>query len=428
MNGSTASPSERGWLAAAGAVAALACVARFHDAFAFPPLRDFDGPAHALSVFSLYEGRLPDPHTWAGFHPPLYYALGAALWHVLPASVPVHAALRLLSAAAGLGAVAIAWRALARFASRADAAVVAALVASAPVVAIATSMLGNETLCAFFATAVLARLVAMPDDARRLVRHALATGALAGLAALSKSTGLAVAGVATLAYLWRVRSLGRPALVAALAAASSALALAAPFFVWLAITTGSPLALISGGKPSDAEGSEMAAQPPGERHLSDYFVVPIAAIAAPFKDAAGMTRSVPGLLYASTWADGHGEFLPADRRSVVGAAALSALLGLAPTGLALAGLVRLVRRREAAAAAPLGYAALLGAAFLAQTWLVPRYSAVKASYLLSALLPASIALASGVAATGPRARTVWRVALLAIAAYASFLTWWGWWT
>jgi Dolichyl-phosphate-mannose-protein mannosyltransferase len=414
---------DRHWIAAAAAVAALALVARLHDAFAFPPLHDFDGPAHALSVFALHEGQLPDPRTWAGFHPPLYYALGAALWRVLPDAVPVHAALRLLSAAAGLGAVAIAWRALRRFATPADAAVTAALVASAPVVAIATSMLGNETLCALFATAVLARLVAIPDDPQRVVRHALATGVLAGLAALSKSTGLLAAGVAVLAYAVQARELGRPAIAAALAACGSALALAAPFFVWLAVTTGSPLALISGGKPSDAEGSEMAAQPPGERHLADYFTVPIATIAAPFKDGAGMLRSVPGLLYASTWADGHGEFLPSSNRSVVGAAALGALLGLVPTGLALAGLVRLVRRRERAASAPLAFAALLGVAFLAQTWLVPRYSAVKASYLLSALLPASIALATGIGG-----RPVWRAALLAIAVYASFLTWWGWWT
>jgi hypothetical protein len=427
MRDAEAARGDHLWLAAAALVAALAVVARIHNAFAFPPLGDFDGPPHALSVFALYEGRMPDPHTWAGFHPPFYYALGAALWHLLPPVVPVHAALRLLSAAAGLGAVAIAWRTLERFVPRADAAVVAALVASAPVVALATSMLGNETLCALFVTAVLARLVALPDDPRRLLRHALVTGLLAGLAALSKSTGLAAAAIAAVAYLVRARALGAPAIAAAVAAGSTALALAAPFFVWLAVETGSPLALISGGKPADAAGSEMAAQPPGERQVADYVSVPIATLAAPFANADGMVRSVPGLLYASTWADGHGEFLPSSDRRVVGAAALGALLGLVPTGLALAGLVRLVRRRERAAAAPLAYATLLGVAFLVQTWLVPRYSAVKASYLLSALLPAALALAVGLAATGPRTRGAWRVALLAIAGYASFLTWYGWW-
>lgn len=420
--------NERPWIVASAVVVAIAMAARIHDAFALPPLRDFDGPAHALSVFALYQGRLPDPRTWAGFHPPLYYALGAALWHVLPASIPVHVGLRLLSALAGFGAIAITWRVLRRFASRADAAVAAALVACAPVVAIASSMLGNEMLCAFFATAALARTVTVPADGRRFARHALATGLLAGLAALTKSTGLGVAAVVPLAYLARAPRLGRTAVGAAAIALGAALALAMPFFVWLAVETGSPLALISGGKPSDAEGSEMAAQPPGVRHVSDYFFVPLATIAAPFKDGEGMTRSVPGLLWASTWADGHGEFLPASDRNVVGAAALGALLGLAPSALALAGVARLVRRRERDAAIPFLYGALLLAAFVAQTWLVPRYSAVKASYLLTALLPASIALAAGFGAVGPRARGAWRAALLAIAAYFTFLTWWGWWT
>jgi hypothetical protein len=73
---------------------AAAVVARIHNAFAFPALADFDGPGHALNFFALYEGRLPDPASWSGFHPPLAYALGAALWHLLPDAIPVHAALR----------------------------------------------------------------------------------------------------------------------------------------------------------------------------------------------------------------------------------------------------------------------------------------------------------------------------------------------
>jgi hypothetical protein len=78
-------------------------------------------------------------------------------------------------------------------------------------------------------------------------------------------------------------------------------------------------------------------------------------------------------------------------------------------------------------AAPLLFAALLFAAFIVQTWMVPRFSAVKASYLLSALLPASLALGVGVATARPRARVVVRGALLAIGGYATFLTWYGWW-
>ena len=124
----------RGWELASAALIAAAIAGRIHNAIALPPLRDFDGAAHALYVFSLHQGALPDWRTWAGFHPPLFYAAGAALWSVLPESIPVHTGLRLLSGAAGLGAVAIAWRVLARCASVADAAVAAASLACVPVV------------------------------------------------------------------------------------------------------------------------------------------------------------------------------------------------------------------------------------------------------------------------------------------------------
>jgi hypothetical protein len=180
---------------------------------------------------------------------------------------------------------------------------------------------------------------------------------------------------------------------------------------------------------ADSAGNEMAAQPPGERHLLDYVSMPISTLAAPFKNAPGMMQSVPGLFYASTWADGHDVFLPVDRRSVVGAAAIAALLGVVPTVVFFVGLVQILRRPglRAALAWPLLYAALLHTAFLVQTGVVPRYSAVKSSYLLSALLPTSFALAAGLTSVSHRARDVLRAALLTVAAYSTFITWYGWW-
>jgi hypothetical protein len=138
---------------------------------------------------------------------------------------------------------------------------------------------------------------------------------------------------------------------------------------------------------------------------------------------------VPGLLYATTWADGHGEFLAPPVPRVVTAAALLAIGGLLPTGLALRGGWRAWRRRrELAGAGPaFAYAALLVAALLAQTWALPVFSAVKASYLLSALLPFALLLALGLEAARPRARALLRAALLAYAAAATCVTWWGWW-
>jgi hypothetical protein len=207
------------------------------------------------------------------------------------------------------------------------------------------------------------------------------------------------------------------------------LALLAPYYGSLVAEGGSPLAAVRGGELRDGLGNEMAAQPPGERHLSDYLAFPPAAVLAPFKEAPGLVRSVPGLLYASTWADGHGQFLPSARRSVQAAAASSALLGLLPTALAVLGALRIGRHPRAyPRVGPLfAFALLLAAAFAAQTWAVPVYSAVKASYLLPALLPAALALAAGLSAARGRARTALRAALLAIGAFATFVTWYGWW-
>jgi hypothetical protein len=417
------------WEIAAAAAVTAAVVARIHNAFAYPPLLDFDGPGHALSVFALFEGRLPSPRSWSGFHPPLYHALGAALWRVAPEAIPVHALLRLLSAAAGFGAHAITWRTLRRFVPPADAAVTAALIAGAPSFALATSMIGNETTCALFATAALARLCAVPADPARAARHATGTALLAALAGLAKSTGLGVVAVTALAYASRLRRDPTRAARTLLVTLGLALLLLAPHYGRLVLDRGSLVAVISGGALADEQGNEMEAQPPGERRLSDYLVVPPAALLAPAKEAPGMVRSVPGLLYASTWADGHGQFLPAQERPVLAAAAASALLGLLPTALFARGLVRVVRQRRAFAPAGPAFAfgALLLAAFLVQTWVVPRYSAVKASYLLPALLPAAIALAVGLSASAGTVRAILRAALLGIAAGMTALTWYGWW-
>jgi hypothetical protein len=92
--------------------------------------------------------------------------------------------------------------------------------------------------------------------------------------------------------------------------------------------------------------------------------------------------------------------------------------------------LRILRRPRAHVAwlAPLLLAAGMGVAFVRYTWLLPHYSAVKASYMLPALLPASYVLAQGLVAFGGLCRTVLRALLLLIAGASTLLTWWGWWT
>lgn len=439
----TSREGERAWLVAAAGIAGLAFLGRIHNAFAYHALRDFDAAGHALNTFALYRGELPDPRSWSGFHPPLAYALGAAVWHVLPESIPVHAALRLLSLAAGAGACVLVWRLLRRQVPESDAAIAAVVGFCAPVTAIATSMMGNEALCALLSTAALGALV-LP--AARPVRRALWAGLFAGAATLAKSTGLLVIAAGAGHLVLRAglsphsrrsrRAHPRPPSPRAALAALGAFALAAgllsgPHFARLARHAGSPLAVVSGGALSPDARDAMREQPPGERRLSDYAVFPRAALLEPIFLADGMLRSVPGLLYASTWADGHAQFLPpAVHPAILPAEAAVSLAGLLPTGLALLGAVRVLRRPRAfsAWAGALLFGVALVLAFARYAWTFPHYSAVKASYFLPALLPACLLLAVGLDAIPGRARAGLRAALLALAAASTGLFWFGWWT
>ena len=424
--------AERGtaWQLAAAGVALVALAARVHNAVAYPPLLDFDGPGHAENVLALHRGELPDPLAWAGFHPPLYHALGALLWTLLPTSVPVHVTLRLISGAFGAGAALLAWRGLRRFVSPADAAVAATLAIAAPVATIAGSMIGNETTCAFFITAALLHLVSIPDDPRGLARHALVTAIPLALAALTKSTALVAIAASGLLYATRVRVDARRALVAAVIVVAIPTAALAPHSVrLLRAGGGSMLSVVSGAAVSRDAREEMAAQPPGVRRLSDYAFVPASTFTEPVYSAPGLVRSVPGLLWASMWADGHAQFLPASQPRVVSAAALTSMAGAIPALLALLGLARVLRDRRAyaAAAGPLLFLALLAVSLLRYTWVIPAFSAVKASYLLSALFPATLLLALGIGGLGRRWRAPARAAVLATSLGMTLVFWYGWW-
>ncbi len=424
----SAATTTRAWWVATGAVTVFALASRVRNAFVYPPLHDFDGPGHSLNLLAFHEGRLPDPHAWVGFHAPLYHAVAAMLWAILPEAVPVHATARLLSFLAGAAAFALAARTLTRLLPPLEAGVATAFAFCVPAVAIATSMLGNETSCALFATAVLARLTAEPGPPRPA--SAAATGLLAGLAALAKSTGLLLAFVAAAVTAWRGRGDPRAALRATALLLAVAATVAAPHYLRLAaVSGGDPLAVISGAVLSPELAEEMASQPPGDRRLGDYLAVPAATFLAPVHFAPGMERSVPGLLHASLWADAHAQFLPGGIGVVLASEALLAVLGLLPTALALFGLLRILREPalRRALAPGLLFLGLLVVSLLRYCWIFRTFSAVKASSLLPALLPATAALAVGLT-RAPAAWRGWlRGALLGIGALATAVTSWGWW-
>jgi hypothetical protein len=417
------------WRWAVFFVLAVAIVTRIHNLTAYPPLHEFDGPGHGVNVLALERGELPDVRSWGGFHPPLYYALGAAVWRVMPERVPVHVGLRAISLLAGIVLAVVIWRTLRRLVSPVDAAIVATLVFCSPVFSMASGMLGNEMLCACLLTLALARLCFLPGT-DSVVRHATVTALWLAAALLTKSTALGAVGAAAIAYLLAARAAPRRALKAATLVVVIPLLAAAPHYArLLRASGGSPMSVVSGAAMAPAVEAEMRAQPPGTRHWADYVSLPAATFLAPHWSAPGLVHSVPGLVYASLWADAHGQFLPAADARVMTAAALLSMAGLAPTLLLLAGALRVLRepRRLAGFAGPFVFAALLLLAFGRYTWVLPSYSAVKASYLLAASLPAALLLAFGLEALGPRSLATARGYCLALSCFATLVMWQGWW-
>jgi hypothetical protein len=411
------------WQLAAFAALATALAGRGLAAAGCPPLYDFDAAGHALAAFALFEGRLPDPREWGGFHPPVAYAAAAALWHALPPWIPVHVQMRGLSIVSGALALWCVHRQLRRLVPAADAAVATATLASSSGFAVSAGMMGNELPCALLATLALARLVDLKPQAG--VLHAAATGALAGLAALAKTTGLGVVPVAALAYVLALRATPRRALACAAVLAVVAASCIAPHAVRLARLSGSSLALVSGAAASAETRALMATQPPGERRLLHYVAIPAATFVHPDADEPSLLDSVTGLLHAQLWADPFGYLWLREGSGALALRRTLALGGLLPTALAIAGAWRIVRRRElrARCAMPLAFGVLLLASLLAYAWLLPVFSAVKASYLLPALLPAGLALSVGLAACAGWTRIAARAGLLALAGLAAVASW-----
>ena len=165
---------------------------RVHNAWVTPPLAGFDGPYHAAYIGIIFlEGRWPlSQESWSTFHPPLYYALSALVWKLLPDGLGPHAVLfwlRMLNVAAGL-AIGFAVQRSARllFPQRPRVEIYAVgLALFLPMLIGPSSELGNEMLAAAFcalAVPLWLRCLQEPDSRRR----ALALGAVLGLAVLSK--------------------------------------------------------------------------------------------------------------------------------------------------------------------------------------------------------------------------------------------------
>lgn len=402
--------ADRLTLVATAAVVAFAVVARLHDVAAYPAMYDYDASSHAVNVVDFLELRLPDVHTWGGSHPPLYYAVGAALCGVLPATLPMHVTLRLVSAFAWMIAVACVWRSLRRGFATVDAAVVGALLLGVPGIVIVTCMMTNDTLAALLVIATVTRLVDVSGDDVPTARHAAATGALAGLAALTKASGIAAIVTALGFYAWPGRRAPRRALATVLAAGIVSAAIAGPHYARLFHSLSGSTYHVIGTRAGSPE----------------KVAVENVIYAAVRERTNERFPSLPWLLHVSLWGDPMFAYLPGDPGRYGDALALA---GVGVAALAAAGAVRVLVRRELRRRFGVAFAfgALYVAALVPVVRLGPYMVLTKTNYLLPLALPAGIALAAGLERIPRAVRAFVRWALLAVATAGIMLTWYGWW-
>ncbi len=420
------------------ALAALAAAQSAWNALTLPPLLGYDAPGHAGYVLTLVrEGRLPHPlEGWSTFHPPLYYAVAAALWSLLEPLGPaaLTAALRAPGALAWLAAGVVAWRSARHLGAAPRVALAAAaLVWFVPSNQFAAVMIGNEALAAALAGFAVPFLLRLQDDPGDRPA-AVGAGLLAGLALAAKYSGFWVAAGAVVP--WLRRGIGRRELAAAAAGAAVAAVVAGPVYLRNLVLTGTPVPMTRDLEPMRGAEAAFELRP---RRACDYLTLDRDCFLRPslyhvpgrpgsYANLNPAMTHVFGLVYAGFWYDAFGHRVPiALHRDgfALGPALLA--LGFVPTLLLLAGLVAAtvstLRRGSAEPLAPLVAMAWLAlGSFVAFTWRAPSLAAAKASYFLPLAVPAALLFCRGAALLAPRVRTAAAAVslLAALAAGAAF--------
>jgi tetratricopeptide (TPR) repeat protein len=300
-------------------------------------------------------------------------------------------------------------------------------VAFLPVQLSASAMPGNELTQGALSAAALLSFVANERRERVSAWADLRTGALLGLALLTKHNAWV-----TLAALCAAR-----AVLGALEPAAGrlrrslrrlgwmlgvALLLPAPIYARNLQAFGTPF-------PSAADAVPIvrwieSQQPPGARGLADYLSFPPRLFREPDPLAPHLLHSVWGSLYLSTWAETHLEPSAELRDWELQLRSALALLGLLPTALALlgAGLALRELRRGQQREVTIPLLALCGfgaAAAVAFSLRVPTWAALKASYLLPLSIAAAVFLCGALAWIATRSRTLYRALLSALAGVAA---------
>lgn len=422
-----------GWEIAGLALAAVVIALRVHNALDYPLDKGFDATRNWDYVELLLEDwRLPAPdESWSTAHPPLFYWIAAGLGRLLgtPEKPVVVAAVRLAGAGMGLLAVALAMLLVARDdPTRPRRALLAGgLLGFLPVHVYTSAMLSDEIWVAGFSSlaAVGAAFDLGDTRERRPAWRPALVGLAAGLALLTKLSGLLVVIAVATAYAvagWR-QGRARAGLGRAGVAAAVALGVGGWFYLRNWIGWGYLY-------PQDLDVHWiMFTMPPGFRSVGDYLYVPLASFYDPRPLSPELQHSVWGSTYASVWFDAHRHFLPRHGAAVLGAGRVLVLLGLLPTLAFLFGMAKGARRLWRAPAGAdlvlLPLVALTLAGYVAFTWSNPWFATLKGSYLLGLSVPFAYYASDALADWTPPGRAwsllVWAaLGALALASVAVF--------
>jgi 4-amino-4-deoxy-L-arabinose transferase-like glycosyltransferase len=386
----------RSWLIACGLLAAIAVAIRVNNAFLYPLHYGFDAPANWEYIHQLMsDWTMPAPgEGWSTSHPPFFYYLAAFVGRMMgeASKFDVTVANRLLSSAIGLLGI---WAAYA-FVRRYDperpwrALLAAALLAFLPVHLYMSSMLGEEIIAASLTSLVLvgaAFELVEPSLMRRGMLKMAGLGVLAGLAFLTKLTGLLV--VAAVVAAFCLEALRKREFVQPLSKALLFGVIAVVIGGWPYLRNQVEYGYFY---PQNLQVHEiMFTMPPGERGLADYLRFPIATFSDPQVLSPDLWHSVWGTTYQTLWFDGHRIVLPRSDPGVARVGTTLLVLGLIPTLAFFWGVGRGVRRFvhsfESPDALMLAMIALTLAGYLLFTFKNPWYATLKASYMLGICVP-----------------------------------------
>lgn len=383
-------------LVTAGGLACLGVAIRIHNAVSYPQRWGFDGLFNERYVGRLLESfSLPAPDSdWSTAHPPLFYYLSAGLGRLLGITESLDAVIpaRLSSSMIGLTMTVLAVWLVRRVAPGEPrrALFAGGLVLFLPPQIYMSAMLNEEILAATFTSIALVGVCAegmraTPGE-RAWLRDA-GIGLAAGLALLTKLTGVLVIAAVLATYAWWglrekqwLVAIRRGAIVGVVA-----LLVGGWFY-------GRNLALYGYLYPQDLATHElMFDMPPGERHVSDYLRIPIATFTDPQVLNPDLLHSVWGSTYVTLWYEGHGHFLPKNEPAVARLGTALLALALLPTLAFGIGFFRAVRRGWRDPRSPdvpmvsLVVLTILG--YVVFTWNNPWFATVKASYLLGISIP-----------------------------------------